>query len=120
MTTTIATGIHTTTPNLVKTWSSAQESRNVIHHIIGRSDPDITLKPAGLRTGTLELFYLTKTAAETARDVFAREGVFVIDSDDETWLDGFRFVVSGSITAALESADLTSWHISVDFQEVHG
>ena len=100
MTTTIASGIHTTTPSLVKSWSSSQEARNVVHTIIGRSDPDITLKPAG--------------------KLFALPLVFVIDSTDETWLDGFRFVANGNISAVLDADDFTSWHISVDYQEVLG
>lgn len=120
MTTTISSGIHATTPSLIKSWSSSQEARNVVHNIIGRSDPDITLKPAGKRTGTLELFYTTKTAAETARELFALPLVFVTDSTDETWLDGFRFVANGNISAVLDGDDFTSWHISVDFQEVLG
>jgi len=120
MTTTIASGTLDTTPALIKSWSSTQEARNVVHTIIGRSDPDITLKPAGKRTGTLELFYTTKTAAEEARELFALPLVFLVDSDDETWLDGFRFVTVGSISSVLDSDDFTSWHISVDFQEVLG
>jgi hypothetical protein len=120
MTTTIASGIHTTTPSLVKSWESTQPTRNVVHHIIGRSDPDITLKPAGKRTGTLQLFYTTKTAAEAARELFALPLVFVTDSTDETWLDGFRFVSSGNISAVLDADNFTTWHISVDFQEVLG
>lgn len=118
MSTTISTGSLTTLPVLVKNWESAQETRNIIHKIIGKSAPDVTIKPAGMRTGTLSLFYTTLSAAESARSIFTTAAVFTITSTDAPWLDGFKFVISGSVSAAIEEVDLASWHISIDYQEV--
>lgn len=118
MTTSITSGIHSTTPLFVKSWETSQATRNVIHNIVGKSEPDITLKPAGLRTGTFELFYASQEDAENARAVLSLPTVFLVSSDDETWLNDFKFVSVDSISAALDETDLTSWHFSVGFQEV--
>lgn len=117
MANTITDGTTVITPELILGWQASQPSRNVVHEIVGKSSPDVTLKPAGLRTGTLELLFLTSAEAETARTMFQSAQSFLIESD-ETWLDLFRFVVSGSISSALEDTTRNMWTITVDFQEV--
>ena len=64
---TISDGSTVITPQLILGWEAAQDSRNVIHSIIGKAEPDVTLKPATLRTGTLQLLFLTAAEASTAR-----------------------------------------------------
>lgn len=117
MANTITDGTTVITPELILGWQAEQPSRNVIHEIIGKASPDVTLKPAGLRTGTLELLFLTATEAETARAMFLESQSFLIESD-ETWLDLFRFVASGNISSALEDTTRNMWTITFDFQEV--
>ena len=114
---TISAGTLTFSPELVTAWETSQESRNVIHVIIGRADPDVTLKPASSRTGTLEMLFLTASAANTARGILGAGAVFTI-SDSETWLDGFNFVMSGTISAALEDTTRNLWTVNADFTEV--
>lgn len=117
MTITISSGTLTFSPELITAWGTSQESRNVIHPIIGKSDPDVTLKPASTRSGTLELLFSSATAANSARGVLASGTVFTI-SGSETWLNGIDFVMSGSISAALEDDTRRLWTISADFTEV--
>jgi len=117
MANTITDGTTVVTPELILGWDAAQDTRNVIHNIIGKSAPDVTLKPAGYRSGTLELLFTTSTAANTARVMLAQALPFLIESD-EAWLDGVYFVVSGTISSALEDTTRKLWTISVDFQEV--
>lgn len=115
--TTITTGVLSFTPELVTGWEAAQSSRNIIHNIIGRTDPDVTLKAATTRTGTLEMLFVSASEAETARDILANGAVFSI-SESETWINGFDFVLSGSISAALEDTTRNLWTITADFTEV--
>lgn len=117
MANTITDGTTVVTPQLILGWEAAQETRNVIHSVIGKAAPDVTLKPAGLRTGTLELLFLTAADALTARTMLTQALPFLIESD-EAFLDNFRFVVSGSISSVLEDTTRSLWTISVDFQEV--
>jgi hypothetical protein len=114
---TISSGILTFSPVLITAWSVSQESRNVVHTIIGRNDPDITLKPATTRTGTLELLFSSASAANTARGILANGTVFTI-TDSETWLNGLDFVMSGNISTALEDETRKMWTIQADFTEV--
>lgn len=117
MTTTITTGSTTITPVLVLGWQTSQESRNIIHAIIGRSDPEVTLQPANLRTGTLQLFFTTEAAAEEARVLHSGAAVFYLDSDEITSANMY-YVVNGSISAALEDDTRLYWTVSVDYQEI--
>lgn len=118
MSTTISTGSLTTSPDLVKNWASFQETRNVIHTVIGKSAPDVTLKPAAMKSGKLSLFYTSLDAAESARTLFTTAAVFTIYTTDAPWINGFNFVVNGSVSAIVEEIDLASWHLDIDYQEV--
>lgn len=114
---TISSGILSFNPVLITAWQVNQDSRNVIHTIIGRNDPDVTLKPATTRSGTLQLLFSSATGANTARGILANGTVFTI-SDSETWLDGLDFVMSGTISTALEDETRKMWTIQADFTEV--
>lgn len=114
---TISSGVLSFSPTLITAWGTTQESRNVVHNIIGRTDPDVTLLKAATRTGTLEMLFTSATGAETARGILANGAVFTI-SDTETWLDGFDFVITGNLTAALEDTTRDLWTLSADFVEV--
>lgn len=114
---TITSGTNSFNPVLITAWETTQESRNVIHDIIGRTDPDVTLKPAASRSGTLEMLFTSASSAETARGILANGTTFTI-SDSETWLNGFDFVISGSITNALEDTTRHLWTIRADFREI--
>jgi len=115
--TTITTGSLSFTPELVTAWETSQASRNVLHTIIGKSDPDVTLKPSSTRSGTLEMLFLSASAANTARGILATGTIFTI-SESETWLNGLQFVLSGSISGALEDETRKLWIVTVDFTEV--
>lgn len=117
MANTITDGTTVITPELILGWDASQSSRNIVHEIIGKASPDVTLKAAGLRTGTLELLFISAADALTARTMLAQALPFLIESD-EAFLDNFRFVVAGTISSALEDTTRNLWTISVDFQEV--
>ena len=115
--TTISSGTLTFTPELVTAWETSQTSRNVLHTIIGKADPDVTLKPSSTRSGTLEMLFLSASSANTARGILANGTIFTI-SDSETWLNGFDFVMSGTISTVLEDTTRNLWTISADYTEV--
>lgn len=117
MTTSISTGTTTITPELVLGWSTSQDSRNVIHSIIGRSDPEVTLQPANLRTGTMELFFLSEAEAEEARLIHSSAAIFTLYSDEITSANLY-YVVTGSISMALEDETRRYWTVTVDYQEI--
>lgn len=114
---TVTSGTLSFSPELITAWGTTQTSRNVIHTIIGRTDPDVTLLKSSTRTGTLEMLFLSASAADIARGILANGAVFTI-SGSETWLNGFDFVLAGNLTAVLEDTTRNLWTLSADFVEV--
>ena len=117
MANTIFDGSTTITPNLITGWESTQESQTVVHKVIGKSAPDITLKPASMRTGTLETVFLTANNANSARNFLSQAKKFIL-ATDQTWLVEMHFVVTGNVTCSLEPNTQNVWLVKFDFQEV--
>ena len=116
MASTIGDGTTTSTPVLVIGYESKRASRNVLHEVIGRPDPDVTLRPASLRTGTLTMLYATEAAA-AACETMHQAAVVLTITDDDLATAGMSYVVSGSITRALTDSRKL-WTVAVDYQEV--
>jgi hypothetical protein len=115
--TTISNGTTTITPRLVLGYAARQQSRNVVHEVIGRRDPDVTLRPAGTRTGTLRLLFLTEAAAASAFDDLGSADVWtLLDADVSTI--GMAFVVDGQMEVSLDDRTITRWTVSVEYREV--
>lgn len=117
MTTTLSTSASSLSPETVTGWTSTREANNLIHTIIGRADPDVTMKPAGLRTGTLEMLFLTLPLALAAESLHAGEGVLHLQDSDHAALEMY-YVASGAIELELDDETRSLWLLRVDFQEV--
>ena len=117
MTTTITRGVDSVSPALVLGYKSARTAKNLIHPIIGRPDPDVTLAAAGLRTGTLELFCLDLAQALAVEALHAGEGVCQLEDTDLPALNMF-YVASGEIGLELDEETRLRWVVSVEYQEV--
>ena len=117
MTTTIAkTGYTTITPLQVLGYESSQQTGNILHDIIGRSDVDVTFAAAGLRTGTLTFLFGSLATVLACRDLHASIGLSVL-ADSDLPLIGMKYVPSGAIVVA-QDQDLLYWTLAVDYQEV--
>lgn len=118
----ITRGTTVITPTQVLRVDGMQMAGNKVHPIIGRADPDVTLRPAGTRTGTLELGFhgLTSEAdSKAAADAHALGGVFTLTTDDRVTLTMFYVVRDGGqIARTLEPESRDAWLVTVDFQEV--
>lgn len=117
MPTTITTTEHTITPVLVLGYESEREPGNIIHPILGRANPDVTLRPAGLRTGELQLFFPDETEAAAAEDALAAAGVCELTTSDRASVN-MTFVVEGRLARALDPETRDHWTVTVGFQEV--
>lgn len=120
MATLITVGDATIAPQQVMSISSEQASGTIIHPILGRSYPDVTIRPAAMRTGTIEMgFYGPNSEADsaTARALIATGGVFTIASEERATLS-MTCVASGRIALQLEDTTRDAWVLSVDYQEV--
>jgi hypothetical protein len=116
MATIITVGDHTMTPTQVLGYASSRQSRNIVHDILGRESPDITLRPASLRTGTLEMGFTSEADAKDAEDRHAVGGVFAIISTERASVE-MSYVTAGAIGRELEDSTRDAWVVRVDYQE---
>lgn len=110
----------TITPTQVLGYSAEREAGNVVHPILGRSNPDVTLRPASLRTGTLSLGFQGDTSEEDSAEcaeIHAVGGVFSIFSTERATVE-MSYVSNGRITRELDDESRDAWVVTVDFQEI--
>ena len=108
------------TPTLITGYSSKRESHTVLHQIIDRSAPDVTLRAASLRSGSLELLFAAEdaeAASSAAEAALSEAAVFTLTSDERSTV-GMPFVVQGSITRTLDDASRSAWTVAFDWAEV--
>lgn len=118
MATTLTNGTDTVTPVLVTGYESARETQTVVHRVIGRADPDISLRPAALRTGTLELLFDSETDAEAAELAHAQAAIWTLTDFDRSTVGMSYVVADGSVTRTLDDETRTYWTVAVPFVEV--
>lgn len=117
----ITHGADTITPTQVLGYQSEREGRNIVHPILGRPSPDVTLRPAGLRTGTLSMGFAGPTAegdSRFAENLHSNGGVFTLMSAERLTVP-MSYVVAGRIGRELEDESRDAWIVNVDFQEVY-
>lgn len=115
--TTISDGTTAFTPVSVTGYATSHASRNVFHDILGRGDPDVSLGPASLRQGTLEMFFETETDANNARVILTQPAVFTYTDDDLT-TTSMRFAISDTVAPALEDQTRELWTLSFGYREL--
>lgn len=142
MTTIITSGADTIYPTIVDGYESSRSARNIVHPILGRATPDVSLRPAQLRTGTLTLVFgdTTETselvvidgivqplttpaqnaeeASLIAVDLHATGGVFSLSDTDRPSILMSYVVRPGDIRRDLDEQTREVWIVSIPFQEV--
>lgn len=105
------------TPTIVDGYTARREARTIVHPIVNRSAPDITLRAAGLRTGSLSCVFALEVDALAAFAVLAAPQVLTLADQDRAI--GMTFVVAdGDLDIALDDATRNAWVITVPFVEV--
>lgn len=110
----------TITPTQVLGYRSEREAGNIIHPILGRSNPDVTLRAAALRTGELEIGFQGATAEAdslAAESIHATGGIFTVLSTERASVE-MTYVVSGRVRRELDDESRDAWVVAVGFQEV--
>src|SRR5665647_3861667 len=116
MTTTITRGAQVVYPELVTGYDSRRESGNLLHNVIGRADFDVTLKAAGMRQGTLEVWCPSHTSALGVEALHAQAGVMHLTDDDAPGV-AMHYVVSGAIDVT-PAFGTPRWLVRVGYAEV--
>lgn len=115
--TVISDGTTDLTPQLVLGWQSTQNARTVVHPVIGRPDPDVTLRPHTPRTGQLRMLTLNEADAH-ALAALHTQGLVLTLTDTDLPALGMSYVASGPVTVALDDATRRRWVVTVDYTEV--
>lgn len=119
MSTTITHAGGIITPSALRGWSASAPINSRVHNILGRPDPDITVRPAGLRRGTLTLVFGTGAEAYAARGVLAVTQPLTLVNSGVAQVS-MTFVVAtesgGELGEVLGRAG--EWTITVPFQEI--
>lgn len=116
---TITSGASTITPTIILDYSSDREAQSIVHPILGSSNPDITLRPASLRTGRLALGFQgssSETDSKTAVDLLSTAATFNLVSPDRSTIP-MLFVVQGRVSRDLEDVSRDAWLVTFDYQE---
>jgi hypothetical protein len=132
-------------PTLVNGYDSERATGTVVHQILGRSDPDVTIRPAALRSGRLRLIfadtpasssdgglvydgdgYIVETGggsvpagadSKACEDAHAAGGVFTLGGEERTSIP-MSYVPKGAIRRTLDPDTMDVWIVEVDFHEV--
>ncbi|PQZ60686.1 MULTISPECIES: hypothetical protein [unclassified Microbacterium] len=116
--TTITHASGTIVPTVVDGYEASIEARSIVHNVMGRTDPDITLRPAGMRTGTLSLVFASRAAGWAALAALCIPQVLTLTDADVPEV-GMSFVVAGgAIKHSLDDETRDVWILGVPFQEV--
>lgn len=103
----------------VTEYRSSSPHGNRVHGVLGTEHVDVVLRPAGLRTGRLELALIDEAAAYAAEQALRAGVVWSLTSDDRPTIN-MRCVVAddGSVTRELERETHAAWLVGFDWQEV--
>lgn len=118
MSVTISDGATSLQPLLVIGHQVSRESRNVVHKILGRPDPDITLREAGLRSGSLAILCATPADAYTMLAIHSNPGALTL-TDTELPQASMQYVLAeGTAELVVDEQTQLRTVVSVPFQEV--
>lgn len=120
MTALITGGATSITPDVVLGYESAREAASIAHPILGSSSPDVTLRPAQMRAGTLTLGFIQATAeadSSAAEENLSTAAAFTLTESIRPTV-GMRFIVTGTIRRALSSETRATWTVKFDYTEV--
>jgi hypothetical protein len=116
--TTITSGATIITPDIVDGYDSAREAQTILHRVIGRADPDVTLRAAGTRSGTLSLVFGVEAEAYAAEQALAAPDVWTLTDPDRLTIGMVFVVAGGTLDRALVNETRDGWTLSVPFVEV--
>lgn len=117
MTTTISNGTTALTPQLVDGYEAARESGNLVHSIIGSTEPAITLRPANMRSGELRIVVGSDRALALQFEALLAGGTVCALADTDVDV-AMSFVVTDSISTELDDETRAVWIVVCGFQEV--
>lgn len=106
-------------PSLIEGYETTRTSRHIVHHILGRREPEVTFREPSMRSGRLRMYFEDQYKLRTAEQVFALAEVLMLQTTRSEHEDVMRmcFVVDGDMDCEL--TDTNQWVLTVGYQEVN-
>lgn len=117
MTHTITVGTTVINPIAVEGYEVTRASQNVVHPIPGKPDPDVSLRPAALRSGTITVLFEDEEDAWIAHQALSLGEVCTFETTTRIGLD-MSFVTVDNIDISLDPTTAAAWRVTFGFQEV--
>lgn len=116
--TTIAKAGATVTALTVLGWDTTRPARTVVHAVIGKPEPDFTLRASGPRTGTVRYLFAELADAEACESLHGDAPAPVTLTDPATPGSPMVYLVTGAVHLTADDEAGTRWSVSVDFTEI--
>ena len=104
-------------PVFLLQYETQTESNNVVHRVIGKGEPDVSLAEDTTRMGTLHLFFDTKADAWEAFTLLRDISVWTLSDTDHEEIN-MDFTRQGVMKITLDSVSRRRWIIEMDYQEI--
>lgn len=104
-------------PVMLLEYQTEVVSNNVIHTIIGKGEPDVSLAEDMTRQGTLHLFFDTKADAWAAFYALRGISTWTLTDTDHPEID-MDFTRRDRMVLRLDSVSRRRWIIEMDYQEI--
>lgn len=104
-------------PLLVTQWNASSSTRHIVHELLGNPIPDVTLQPAGPRTGTMSALFDYEAGAALLYAALRGTDVLTF-SDDDTATTGMDFIANGTVTLATDDQNRRFWTVTFEYLEV--
>lgn len=115
--TTITDGTTTVTPLLILRREHTRAAGTIVHEILGRPDPDVSLAPARTRRGRHRILFSDYAHAMECDALHRGASVLVLDDTDQP-ANSMSYVVSGDITLTLDEQTSRRVIVEVEYREV--
>lgn len=109
----LTSGAASIAPLALSDYSADQEGGSIRHDILGRREPDITLRPVGMRNGDFTLDFPTEPAVAEARESLSAAAVWTLVHSERPSVN-MRFIVRRLSRAVAADG---RWSIRVSFEE---
>lgn len=116
--TTITHSTGAITPELIDGYEAKREARTIVHPILNRSNPDITLRAPSLRSGEFRCLFPVQADAVAAFAVLSIPQVLTLNDADVPAVAMSFVVAEGDLTIALDDETRDVWWVTVPFVEV--
>lgn len=118
MTTTITIAGTTYTPTLVDGYESHRRAQSIVHVVIGSATPDVTLRPALMRTGVLRLVFASEAESKACETAHAGAVTCQLASTDRASIPMTYVVADGDVVRTLDDQTRNVWILQIPFQEI--